>query len=302
VQPTDAASTRPTLLKTSTGYVAMWEEGTAGKAVFAHLLDANGAPSGDGVTVAVTLASVARPVIAPFGTGFAIAYVDNELGVDTIGVMYLDATLDVIAQDHIAEGYGGAGWPALATSSDGHLALMWSDRRGGIYDVHAAQLAPQSPRLLGDTPLRSLGRVDATLGRMIPVGGSGFLSAWEDQTDHTEIHAALTDASGAVSDLGLIEQGGGDANWPNMAYTGNYSAIVFYEFRASSPQIYLTLLDQSGQRPGGASDAQISSTPDGKWARYPDVKWTGSDFGVAWLDSRDGGSNLYFARVTCKQQ
>ena len=47
----------------------------------------------------------------------------------------------------------------------------------------------------------------------------------------------------------------------------------------------------------GSADAQISNTT--RWARYPDVVWTGSELGILWVDSRDGMPEIYFNRAHC---
>jgi hypothetical protein len=57
-------------------------------------------------------------------------------------------------------------------------------------------------------------------------------------------------------------------------------------------------VDGSGRRLFGP-DLQVSATPNSAWARFPDVEWDGKEFGVAWSDSRDGTTQLYFERVTC---
>jgi hypothetical protein len=110
---------------------------------------------------------------------------------------------------------------------------------------------------------------------------------------------ALTDPNGKDTGGGLVEQPDtGDANWPHMAWSGEYGAVVYYQWRDSTPQIFMTFVDGSGKRVFGP-DLQVSATPNGKWARFPDVDWDGKEFGVAWIDSRDGTTQLYFQRVAC---
>jgi hypothetical protein len=83
-----------------------------------------------------------------------------------------------------------------------------------------------------------------------------------------------------------------------MAWTGSSIAVVYYQFRNGNPQVFMTFVDQNGMRQGGGADAQVSDTTE--WARYPDVQWTGAEFGVLWIDARDGQPELYFNRATCK--
>src|SRR4030042_958061 len=49
----------------------------------------------------------------------------------------------------------------------------------------------------------------------------------------------------------------------------------------------------SWQKPG--SDLRVTSAENDSY--WPSLSWTGSEFGVSWFDSRDGNSEIYFARL-----
>lgn len=91
----------------------------------------------------------------------------------------------------------------------------------------------------------------------------------------------------------------GNANWSHQAWTGSSAGIVYYQFRSGRPQIFLTFIDPTGARIGGAADSQVSDTP--AQARFPDVQWNGSTFGVLWIDTRDGSPQLYFNNASCQK-
>jgi hypothetical protein len=93
----------------------------------------------------------------------------------------------------------------------------------------------------------------------------------------------------------------GAANWPHLAWAGSSAGIAYYQFRSGGPQIFMTFIDALGARVGGAADAQISNTPPGAEAKYPDVQWTGSGFGILWVDTRDGHPELYFNQALCQR-
>jgi hypothetical protein len=298
VDPTPAASVLPMLIATSTGYLVAWEEGTAGQAVFVHALDKNGQPTGSGVTVASTSALEARPALSVAPGGFVITWMDNVLGTPAVEVAMLDASLRVMGSQRIDTGADGASFPWVAGDGQG-AALAWSDQRGQESDIRFADIN-SAMALQNEGPLRSGVAGAAVLPRMIRATGVGYLAAWEDmRASDNQIFMALTDPSGAQIANGLVEEpDSGDANWPNMAWMGSDAAVVFYQFRDSSPQIFLSLINASGKRVD-AHDLQVSSGPAGSWARFPDVQFTGSELGVVWVDTRDGQPELYFARVAC---
>jgi hypothetical protein len=196
-------------------------------------------------------------------------------------------------------------WPWLA--GDGQtLGMIWSDRSGPMgtggmpafqihfapVDAHTIAGASSATSLPGD------GKNDQQLGRLIRTP-FGFLAAWEDVGDDNQIKMALLDGSGHPTGSGLVEEpNSGDANWPNMAWAGHAGGVVYYQWRANRPQIFMSFIDATGARVGGLHDVQVSRGTTGG-SKYPDVAWTGTEFGVIYVDSRDGPLELWFQRVGC---
>ena len=179
--------------------------------------------------------------------------------------------------------------------------MAWSDEVHGPYDIQFAVVDPMGLSLSHQESLRGKAANAALLPRMVRTN-FGFFATWEDTRDANEnqIYMALVDPTGASLGGGLVEQPNtGDANWPNVAWSGTDAAIVYYQFRDGRPQIYLTLMDGTGARVKGLRDLQVSNGSNG-WSKYPDVAWTGSDFGVMYVDSRDGAPALWFQRVHCQ--
>jgi hypothetical protein len=191
------------------------------------------------------------------------------------------------------------GWPWLA-GDDQVLGIAWSDKASTAYDVHfspvdARTLAASTP----DKSLRGTTKGDALLPRMVRTG-FGFLAAWEDtRNGGNEIYMALVDPAGNVLGGGVVEEpDSGDANWPNMAWTGTEAGVVYYQWRGGQPQIFMSFVDATGARVAGRPDLQVSNGNAG-WSRYPDVVWTGSEFGVMYVDDRTGTPSLWLQRVAC---
>jgi hypothetical protein len=300
VQRTDAGSHLPSLLALDDGYVVAWQEGTAGKTVRIQKLDLEGKPSGEAITVGSAEADEARPVLTRGPAGVVVAWMDSVFGRTSVHMATLDtATMRVTTPVVMNEGGSPAAFPAIAGDQN-RLAAIWSERREGQFDTRFAfldsALAVTSEVSLRKEP--STG--DALLGRVIKTG-FGFMSAWEQaHGDENQIHMSLLDHAGQLIAEGVAhEPDTGDANWPNMAWTGSATGLVYYQWRkGGNAQIHLTVIDPKGKRIG--ADTQISATPRSERARFPDLVWNGGGFGVAWVDTRDGSPQLYFAKVPCK--
>jgi hypothetical protein len=299
VQATDAVSDLPAIQKTSTGYLVAWQEGTAGDAVLVHALASDATPIGSAAIVAATQSNQSRPVLANAPNGqVAVGWMDTFDGKGGAQVALIDpATLQVTAPARLAQS-DIDGWPWVAGDGEA-LGVAWSDNSTGKYDIRFAALNPQSLALSDQCSLRGQARRDGLLPRMVRTD-FGFAAAWEDMREtENSIYAAFVDPAGTRLGGGIVEEPNtGDANWPNVAFSGSSAAIVYYQWRTHRPQVYLTLLDASGTRVHGAHDLQVSSGGAG-WSKFPDVAWTGSEFGVIYVDTRDGTPALWLQRVSC---
>jgi hypothetical protein len=299
IEATLPASTQPSIARFAGGYVVAWEEAGTPRGVRLHQLDASAQPTGSGIPIASSSAAEVRPSLTHAPGGLALAFIDSEQGVTTVRAGLLDSGLSLVAAPtRFGTTAADASYPVLV-GDDLSLALIWSDGRDGQFDPRIAVL----DSLLGTTSevaLRSNQPGDGLLPRSIRTT-FGYLTAWEDsRTGDNEIRMALTDTQGGMIASGIVEEPDtGDANWPNLAWSGVGAAAVYYQFRTGAPQIYLSYVDASGKRIGGGADVQVSHAPAGR-ARFPDVKWTGDEFGVAWIDTRSQTGQLYFNRVTCK--
>jgi hypothetical protein len=312
VQATPAASDLPNLVKTANGYLVVWEEGSAGESIFVHALGPDASPVGSGMAIGTTTLQLfqgqqARPVLSPApGGAAAVAWMDAWSGSYGVELALVDlATLAVTGPDRIAPSDQDA-WPWLAGDDQG-LRMLWSDLPVGsdasaaTYGVSYASIDPHSLATEDTTSFPTVGPYNSQLGRMIRTG-FGFVATWEDEGSDdgdNQIEMALLDDGGSRIAGGIVEEAhSGDANWPNLAWDGTRTAVVYYQWRESTPQIFMTLVDASGARIA-PHDLQVSSGTIGG-SKYPDIAWTGGEFGVMYIDSRDGAPELWFQRVACR--
>jgi len=296
----------PSLVKVEGGYLVAWQEGAAGYAVYAHKLGPDGMPSGDGVAVAATTLQQSRPVLAPapggqVGLAWMDQFADGSQGVDFAlidpGTLVVDGPMRVAPGD--VEGY-----PWVASNAQA-LGIVWTDQETGsngqaTYDLPFATIDTQSLEM--STPVSLRGRATVGISQPRVLGTDfGFIAAWEDlHGGDNQIFMTLVDHQGGRIGGGLVEEpNSGDANWPNIAWSGTSAGIVYYQWRQSRPQIFISFVDSKGSRVGGLHDLQVSNGMTG-WSRYPQVAWTGSEFAVMYVDTRDGPPALWMQRVQCK--
>lgn len=310
VDMTPGASDLPSLVKTSMGYVVVWEEGTAGQSIYVHALGPDASPVGSGVSIGTTQVLDARPMIAPAPNGQTAVVWSDQFGampgVD-FALLNPDPSSFAVTGPQRIPANDQAAWPWLA--GDGHsLGMIWSDlsthndASTPAYEIEFAPIGSQSLSPSAVTDLPSDGHFNQQLGRMVRTN-SGYIAAWEDEGSdggNNQIQMAVLDSTGAVQNHGVVEQlHTGDANWPNLAWTGTYAGVVYYQWRTGAPEIYLTLLNATGGR-AASMDLQISDGTKGG-ARFPDIVWTGSEFAVMWIDTRDGQPELWMHRVLCEK-
>jgi len=122
--------------------------------------------------------------------------------------------------------------------------------------------------------------------------GSEYGIAWEQQDSETsDVLFARLDADGNRIGTEVVIAAD-TAHHPALVWTGSEFGVVWTDSRDGDYEIYFARLDASGAKIG--SDEQVSDGP--RPAFNPTVAWTGSDYGVAWVDARDC-FRIYFGRL-----
>lgn len=297
---TPGKSRIPTIARTDGGFVVAWEDEAGGKTVRARKVDTNGVPVGDAVQVLASGAEEARPVVASTQGGVALAWMDRTGNVGSAFVGLLDANLGLRSERaRLGDPAADASFPwvtsvAGAANNEGGTPAIWSDRRGAGLNIRFAEVDAAAGALRGERVVREASG-DALLGRMI-AGPLGYLKAWEDvRTEPETVHFHFSGPDGTLKAEGALS--GRDGHWPNMAWGEGAAAVVYHQFVTGGARVFVTFLDAQGSRIGQA--IQVSEPPDRAWSRFPAVAFTGSEYGVAWVDSRDGTPAVFLARVSC---
>ncbi len=161
-----------------------------------------------------------------------------------------------------------------------------------------ADAAPDGALPPSDCTFTNVRVTDSTGTASEPVmvsNGSGYGVAWGDSRDgNSEIYFALLDADGAKI--------GGDVRLTNdpassegisIVWTGSEYGIAWYDLRDGDYEIYFTRVDASGDEIG--DDVRVTNDDARQWSAA--LAWSGTEYGVAWWDNRDGDDEIYFARL-----
>src|SRR5206468_5109528 len=117
---------------------------------------------------------------------------------------------------------------------------------------------------------------------------------WQDDRDgNNEIYFARLNSSGAkIGPDVRVTNAPGSSRTPAVVWTGWEYGVVWYDDRDGNTEIYFARLDGSGVKI--SPDVRVTNDPAS--SSFPAVVWTGSEYGVAWQDTRND-DGVYFARL-----
>jgi hypothetical protein len=128
--------------------------------------------------------------------------------------------------------------------------------------------------------------------------------AWVDGRDadygtgNTEVYFARISKFGAKigTDINLTNSSSISRS-PSLVWDNEHDnyAVAWDDTEDGVTAIYFALLDSKGQKIAG-SEKRITDTDSNAWD--PSLVWTGSEYGLAWIDFRNtGDGQIYFARL-----
>jgi hypothetical protein len=131
-------------------------------------------------------------------------------------------------------------------------------------------------------------------------GDGGAADVPTGVADGAIVDAAATDAPGNSADAAMgtgpvrVTTLAGNSFDPALVWTGTVFGLTWGDTVAGAMEIFAVRLDGGGAMLGAA--VQLSNDP--AFSALPAIAWTGSEFGVAWHDTRDGNNEIYMGRLT----
>jgi hypothetical protein len=232
-----------------------------------------------------------NPAVAFDGTNYLVVWVDGGIcgeRVSPTGAL-LDTTWFTITAQ------GDEDNPAVAFDGADYL-VVWEDVRSEEFvDVYGARVSPSG------TVLDPLGIPISTdtnnqFSPSLASDGTNCLVAWEDNRVGDDVYGARVTQSGAVLDPSgiAISTAAGDQRTPVVTFGGgNY--FVVWEDAHVEDDIYGARVSPAGAvlDPSGIV---VSTAAGGR--DVPVAAFDGTNYFVAWEDSRSGGYDIYCARVS----
>jgi len=190
----------------------------------------------------------------------------------------------------------GSSFPSLAWTGS-EFGIVWADDRSGRREIYFTRLDPDGTALVPDTAIVTSPR-DATFPFLL-WNGTEFGVVWldnrDDQYDHEVYFARFTAAGVRLGGEVRVTTAAYLPATPRLAWNGAGYGLSWGDYRGGGGQrVYFTRLNYAGAKL--VPEQQISdanSSVDG-----PSLVWTGSEYGVAWEDDRNGnGLDIYFNRL-----
>jgi len=185
--------------------------------------------------------------------------------------------------------------PSLSWTGS-EFGVSWQDYRDGNYEIYFARISSSGAKLGSD--LRVTNDARYSCYPSLSWTGSEFGVSWEDDRDlNWEIYFARISSSGAKlgSDLRVTNDASSSMH-PSLSWTGSEFGMSWEDIRDRNYEIYFARVSSAGAKLG----SDLRATNAAGASLYPSLSWTGSEFGVSWMDYGDGNWNweIYFARVS----
>lgn len=176
------------------------------------------------------------------------------------------------------------------------FGVAWADNREGNLEIYFARLDPTGAKIGADVRVTN---DPATSTRPSLVWtGSEYGLAWADNRDgNFEIYAKRLGPTGTslTGDLRVTSAPQDSIN-PSLVATGTGFGVAWGDRRDElNGDIFFARLDASGSKVG--ADVRLTDHP--RISSNPSLVWTGTRFGIAFLDDRNGGTgDTWFVGVS----
>jgi hypothetical protein len=258
----------PSIHADGSGFTALWAEGSD---VLARSVGNDGKPSAAPIVVATTGSQEPRPVGASSGNTVVAAWMEgagSSAAILESGVAGPRTTV--------------SGWFPAVAASDGSFGVAWSNGgQAGV--VHVGRFDDTASAVAIDG--------SSALIMSLAASSEAFYVGWEEAASAEEqIRLAKVIPSQGVTATALVSEPGSSANWPAVAFGGEWLAVAYYQYRDAEPSVYLTYFDPE-LGPSG-TELEIAQS-----ARYPSIAWGGNEVAIAY-SKYDGAVEVSIVRCS----
>ncbi|MDP3277896.1 MAG: hypothetical protein Q8Q09_22115 [Deltaproteobacteria bacterium] len=289
----------PDVVWTGSGFAIAWTAIRDEEAldVFVARVDASGARQGDVIKVSTSREMDLFARVAWTGQRIAVAWLRFN-GEDSMSArlsLYDAQGTRVGAERVIREGFLTLGMPSLLTSG-ANLTLTYN-----AFDLRRGQCQLLVQRIDGDGKAQAPVVVNAerkiNAAVAAAIDGESVSVAWEDGMFEEETNTlAFARVTGSRIDVRRTPlTNGRSASFQPSAATGTEGTmgLAWSDNRSGRFGVLMQRVGRNGRVAG----EPMRLNPGQSEALFPSVTWSGSEYAVAWSDTRRGDLGVYVARV-----
>ncbi|MDI7267931.1 MAG: MopE-related protein, partial [Myxococcota bacterium] len=292
------ASDRPVVAWSGAEYGVAWSDDreAGNREIYFARLDRSGRKIGGDVRATAAPGLSGHPSLVWAGSEWGVAWRDERDGNGEIYFGRIGADGVRVGEDvRLSDTPGLSTQPSLVWA-EGEYAVAWRDEAAGAPVIRFTRIDAGGSEIPGaETRLTDAPGMDAGRGPSLAWTGAGFGLAWDDTSfGNPEIVLALLPPAGEPRGPVIrVTDDPRRSTGPSLVRTGAGFGVAWRDFRDGNFEVYFARLDSAGAR----LDADVRVTAEPDLSTTPSLAWTGSEFGLAWQDNRDGNAEMYFARL-----
>ena len=291
-----AISILPAAVWNGGGYGVAWEDSRDGsRDIYFAALDPAGGRLDADLAITSDAGNSEDPDLVWTGDGYGVVWKDDRDGNEEVYFARLDASGAKVSGDmRISYDPGASHQPDLAWNGS-EFAVVWEDDRNGDWDLYFARVDASGNKIGGD--VRVMAGSFGSLEPQLVWTGTEYGMTWRDIRDgNWEVYFTRFDVNGVLlgGDIRITNDTGYSSGLA-LVWTGSEYAVAWNDARDTEWEIWFARISHLGAKIG--DDVRVTDD-DAYHSWYPSLTWTGSEYGVAWRDERDGNNEIYFARLS----
>lgn len=173
------------------------------------------------------------------------------------------------------------------------FGIAWTDARNGPLEIYFNRVSPAGVVLGVDS------RITTSYAELPSLAwtGSEYGVAYIANPGNLEIYFKRISPTGAPLGADVrVTNDPFESSRPSLVWNGTEYGVAWHDYRSSLTEIYFNRISESGVVQI-AGDVRVTNDPD--FSQGPSLSWNGSEYGVAWQDSRNGGwVDIFFKRIS----
>jgi hypothetical protein len=231
------------------------------------------------------------PSIAWTGSEYGVAWSDSRT--TTSDIYFSRVSMDgiVLLTAQITNNASASSYPSLAWTGS-EYGVSWQDTRDGNSEIYFNRISAAGAKILADD-VRITNYAAESWVPFLRWTGYEYGVVWQDNRDaNYEIYFNRISAVGVkvLADDLRITNFTYNSLWPKLVWTGEEFGVAWYDYRTTNQDIYFARVSASGVKQG--DDVQV--TNDTGSSNRVSLAWTGSEYAVAWNETRAGNDDIYY--------